>query len=53
MAENPCLAGPFLYCGSENRQAHFSLAIRFSFAYNANHGCPLTDEAGGIISEKV
>jgi hypothetical protein len=40
MAENPRLAGSFLYCGSQNEQAHFSLAIRFSFAYNAHHGCP-------------
>ena len=35
-----CLAGPFLDCGSQNEPAHFSLAIRFSFAYNTNHGCP-------------
>jgi hypothetical protein len=40
MAENPGVARPSLDCGHENEQAHFLLAIRFSFAYNANHGCP-------------
>ena len=34
------LTPAFRALASSNEPAHFSLAIRFSFAYNANHSCP-------------